>query len=276
MKRSDAEADDRQSKRQKNDEAEEDEDDDEDEDDEEEEDDDDEDDDDEEDDDEDDEEAMREREAIVQRIRATVRGATADDVERLDDALVASFGEALFASIDEGNPTDELLDLIMTQPVLLRSTTTVDGVARLPVEVCCLKRNGAAKSVAEELMEYGAEASDSAYFIIYDALRYEEGGGGDFFEILFKSGYMPTTLEISGSRVPLLDCLCSVPDEYFLEEVFPRVLRSLHLRACDTLPEIGAMASDDGEFSDWARETRFFDEIDEEPRSKPGRLSEPV
>ena len=212
---------------------------------------------------------MREREAIVQRIRATVRGATADDVGRLDDALVASFGEALFASIDAGNPTDELLDLIMTQPVLLRSTTTVDGVARLPVEVCCLERNGAAGSVAEELMEFGAEASDSAYSIIYDALRYEEGGGGDFFEILFKSGYMPTTLEISGSRVPLLDCLCSVDDEYFKEEVFPRVLRSLHLRACDTLPEIGAMASDDGEFSDWARETRFFDEFDEEPPRSP-------
>ena len=122
MKRSDAEADDRQSKRQKNDEAEDEEDDEDDEeDDEDEEDEEAEEDEEEEEDDEDDEEAMREREAIVQRIRATVRGATADDVERLDDALVASFGEALFASIDAGNPTDELLDLIMTQPVLLRS-----------------------------------------------------------------------------------------------------------------------------------------------------------
>ena len=209
-------------------------------------------------------EAEEARVAEVMRIRQAVTSATAAEVVALDESLKARFYATLTTSIEEGGCTDTLLDLITTTPALLRSTTpdTDGSQRRTPVELCCVRRTQRARLCMEELLEFGAQATDPAYELIIDALRYGEGGGSDCFASLAKSGQLP--LELGGEKI--LDLLCALPDEYFAEMVFPDFvmrlrreggegerLSAIEKASLERLPRIeaGVTHAPDGPFARW-------------------------
>ena len=113
--------------------------------------------------DDDDEEARRARDEAVRALREAAAAATADDAAALAADLRHRFGEELFASIDGGGCTDALLDLITADPALLKCETPSNGRGWTPVELCCRARGAAARDVAEELLEFGAEATTRAW-----------------------------------------------------------------------------------------------------------------
>ena len=113
----------------------------------------------------------------------------------------------------------------MNHPALLRTKLGGEGGDLSCVEMCCAKRNLRARECMEELLEYGAEATDRAYGFVIEAVMHNLGGGGDFFLSLFKSGYVPREHD----DTPIFDVLVTSPDEYFMEVILGKAVGLLDL-----------------------------------------------
>ena len=213
------------------------------------------DDDDEEDDEE--EEARRARDEAVRALREAAAAATADDAAALAVDLRHRFGEELFASIDGGGCTDSLLDMITGDPALLKCETPSNGRGWTPVELCCRARGAAARDVAEELLEFGAEATTRAWALVVEALAFAEGGGGDLFAALAATG-LPEAFD----GAPALDVLAAAcgdggddaGDAYFAEVVFPAWLAE---HAAVVAGGRHALYQADGAFAAYARRIEY-------------------
>ena len=206
------------------------------------------------DDDDDDEEARRARDEAVRALR---EAAAADDAAALAADLRHRFGEELFASIDGGGCTDALLDLITADPALLKCETPSNGRGWTPVELCCRARGAAARDVAEELLEFGAEATTRAWALVVEALAFAEGGGGDLFAALAATG-LPEAFD----GAPALDVLAAAcgdgagdaGDAYFAEAVFPAWLAE---NAAVVARGRHALYQADGAFVEYARRIEY-------------------
>ena len=206
------------------------------------------------DDDDDDEEARRARDEAVRALR---EAAAADDAAALAADLRHRFGEELFASIDGGGCTDALLDLITADPALLKCETPSNGRGWTPVELCCRARGAAARDVAEELLEFGAEATTRAWALVVEALAFAEGGGGDLFAALAATG-LPEAFD----GAPALDVLAAAcgdggddaGDAYFAEAVFPAWLAE---NAAVVARGRHALYQADGAFAAYARRIEY-------------------
>ena len=209
------------------------------------------------DDDDDDEEARRARDEAVRALREAAAAATADDAAALAADLRHRFGEELFASIDGGGCTDALLDLITADPALLKCETPSNGRGWTPVELCCRARGAAARDVAEELLEFGAEATTRAWALVVEALAFAEGGGGDLFAALAATG-LPEAFD----GAPALDVLAAAcgdgagdaGDAYFAEAVFPAWLAA---NAAVVARGRHALYQADGAFAAYARRIEY-------------------
>ena len=207
--------------------------------------------------DDDDEEARRARDEAVRALREAAAAATADDAAALAADLRHRFGEELFASIDGGGCTDALLDLITADPALLKCETPSNGRGWTPVELCCRARGAAARDVAEELLEFGAEATTRAWALVVEALAFAEGGGGDLFAALAATG-LPEAFD----GAPALDVLAAAcgdgagdaGDAYFAEAVFPAWLAE---NAAVVAGGRHALYQADGAFVEYARRIEY-------------------
>ena len=207
--------------------------------------------------DDDDEEARRARDEAVRALREAAAAATADDAAALAADLRHRFGEELFASIDGGGCTDALLDLITADPALLKCETPSNGRGWTPVELCCRARGAAARDVAEELLEFGAEATTRAWALVVEALAFAEGGGGDLFAALAATG-LPEAFD----GAPALDVLAAAcgdggddaGDAYFAEAVFPAWLAA---NAAVVARGRHALYQADGAFAAYARRIEY-------------------
>ena len=207
--------------------------------------------------DDDDEEARRARDEAVRALREAAAAATADDAAALAADLRHRFGEELFASIDGGGCTDALLDLITADPALLKCETPSNGRGWTPVELCCRARGAAARDVAEELLEFGAEATTRAWALVVEALAFAEGGGGDLFAALAATG-LPEAFD----GAPALDVLAAAcgdggddaGDAYFAEAVFPAWLAA---NAAVVARGRHALYQADGAFVEYARRIEY-------------------
>ena len=209
------------------------------------------------DDDDDDEEARRARDEAVRALREAAAAATSDDAAALAADLRHRFGEELFASIDGGSCTDALLDMITGDPALLKCETPSNGRGWTPVELCCRARGAAARDVAEELLEFGAEATTRAWALVVEALAFAEGGGGDLFAALAATG-LPEAFD----GAPALDVLAAAcgdggddaGDAYFAEAVFPAWLAE---NAAVVARGRHALYQADGAFVEYARRIEY-------------------
>ena len=207
--------------------------------------------------DDDDEEARRARDEAVRALREAAAAATADDAAALAADLRHRFGEELFASIDGGSCTDALLDMITGDPALLKCETPSNGRGWTPVELCCRARGAAARDVAEELLEFGAEATTRAWALVVEALAFAEGGGGDLFAALAATG-LPEAFD----GAPALDVLAAAcgdggddaGDAYFAEAVFPAWLAE---NAAVVARGRHALYQADGAFVEYARRIEY-------------------
>ena len=207
--------------------------------------------------DDDDEEARRARDEAVRALREAAAAATADDAAALAADLRHRFGEELFASIDGGSCTDALLDMITGDPALLKCETPSNGRGWTPVELCCRARGAAARDVAEELLEFGAEATTRAWALVVEALAFAEGGGGDLFAALAATG-LPEAFD----GAPALDVLAAAcgdggddaGDAYFAEAVFPAWLAA---NAAVVARGRHALYQADGAFVEYARRIEY-------------------
>ena len=207
--------------------------------------------------DDDDEEARRARDEAVRALREAAEAATSDDAAALAADLRHRFGEELFASIDGGSCTDALLDMITGDPALLKCETPSNGRGWTPVELCCRARGAAARDVAEELLEFGAEATTRAWALVVEALAFAEGGGGDLFAALAATG-LPEAFD----GAPALDVLAAAcgdggddaGDAYFAEAVFPAWLAA---NAAVVARGRHALYQADGAFVEYARRIEY-------------------
>ena len=213
--------------------------------------------DDDDDDDDEDDEARRARDEAVRALRQAAAAATADDAAALAADLRHRFGEELFASIDGGGCTDALLDMIAADPALLKCETPSNGRGWTPVELCCRARGAAARDVAEELLEFGAEPTARAWALVVEALAFAEGGGGDLFAALAATG-LPEAFD----GAPALDVLAAAcgdggddaGDAYFAEAVFPAWLAA---NAAVVARGRHALYQADGAFAAYARRIEY-------------------
>ena len=207
--------------------------------------------------DDDDEEARRARDEAVRALREAAAAATSDDAAALAADLRHRFGEELFASIDGGSCTDALLDMITGDPALLKCETPSNGRGWTPVELCCRARGAAARDVAEELLEFGAEATTRAWALVVEALAFAEGGGGELFAALAVTG-LPEAFD----GAPALDVLAAAcgdggddaGDAYFAEAVFPAWLAA---NAAVVARGRHALYQADGAFAAYARRIEY-------------------
>ena len=207
--------------------------------------------------DDDDEEARRARDEAVRALREAAAAATSDDAAALAADLRHRFGEELFASIDGGSCTDALLDMITGDPALLKCETPSNGRGWTPVELCCRARGAAARDVAEELLEFGAEATTRAWALVVEALAFAEGGGGDLFAALAATG-LPEAFD----GAPALDVLAAAcgdggddaGDAYFAEVIFPAWLAE---NAAVVAGGRHALYQADGAFAAYARRIEY-------------------
>ena len=207
--------------------------------------------------DDDDEEARRARDEAVRALREAAAAATADDAAALAADLRHRFGEELFASIDGGGCTDALLDMITGDPALLKCETPSNGRGWTPVELCCRARGAAARDVAEELLEFGAEPTARAWALVVEALAFAAGGGGDLFAALAATG-LPEAFD----GAPALDVLAAAcgdggddaGDAYFAEAVFPAWLAA---NAAVVARGRHALYQADGAFAAYARRIEY-------------------